>query len=95
MGGASSGDVEVLVCRVVGNRLKAAIRKKGLTREETARRARIMTTRQLWRIMKNIHCPSLERAMALSVVLGEPIEKLFKLQVTTRPVPPRPPRCEA
>lgn len=75
--------VEIKRCKIVNNGLAEAIRRKGLTQEETARRAQI-TTRQLTRFMKNEHCPSLERARALSVVLGEPVERLFHLDVKTR-----------
>ena len=51
---------------------------------ETARRARILTLRQLGRIMKGMHCPSLERATALAQVLGMPVEELFTIKVKTR-----------
>jgi DNA-binding XRE family transcriptional regulator len=75
--------VEIKRCKIVNNGLTEAIRKMGLTQEETSRRAQI-TTRQLTRFIKNEHCPSLERARALSVVLDEPVERLFQLDVRTR-----------
>ena len=82
-------DVEILTCRIVSNRLAQVMRKKGLTQEETARRARIVTQRQLWRYLKDPtkHCPSLERATALSIVLDTPLDQLFKLKIDARPVP--------
>ena len=51
-----------------------------------ARRVRVMTLRQLIRIMKGMHCPSLERAIALSEVLDMPVEKLFCIKLKTRRV---------
>ena len=81
---AEGKHVEILRCKIVNNGLAEAIRKMGLTQEETARRAQI-TTRQLTRFLKNEHCPSLERARALSVVLDEPVERLFRVDVKKRP----------
>ena len=40
------------------------------------------------RFAKGMHCPSLERAIALSIVLDTPVEKLFTLEIKTRLVPP-------
>jgi DNA-binding XRE family transcriptional regulator len=80
---AEGKHVEIRRCKIVNNGLTEAIRKLGLTQEETARRAQI-TARQLTRFIKNEHCPSLERAHALSVVLGEPVERLFRMQVKKR-----------
>ena len=37
---------------------------------------------------KGIHCPSLERAVALAKVLDMPVEKLFTIQIKTRRIPP-------
>jgi transcriptional regulator with XRE-family HTH domain len=77
-------DVEIVSCRVSGNKLLAAMRSADLSQEQTARRVGNLTARQLHRFIKGEHCPSLERAVALSVVLGVPLEKLFKIQVKTR-----------
>jgi transcriptional regulator with XRE-family HTH domain len=76
--------VEIVSCRIVGNRLVEAMAHRGLSQEETARRTRVMTSRQLGRFIKNEHCPSFERAAALSTVLGVAIDKLFKLDIKTR-----------
>ena len=78
------GGVEIVSCKVVGNKLLTAIRAKKLSHEETARRVRIITLRQLGRIIKGENCPSLERAVALSTVLGMPLEELFTIKVKTR-----------
>ena len=51
-----------------------------------ARRVRVMTLRQLIRIMKGMHCPSLERAIALSEVLDIPLAELFKIKIKKRSV---------
>jgi transcriptional regulator with XRE-family HTH domain len=75
--------VEIVRCKIVGNRLDEAMAKQGLSRREAARRAQI-TDRQLLRFVKNEHCPSLERAWALSAVLAEPVEKLFTVEIKTR-----------
>ena len=40
------------------------------------------------RFAKGMHCPSLERAIALSIVLDTPVDKLFTLEIKTRLVPP-------
>ena len=73
--------VEVVLCRVETNTIQAAIKDRKLSQEETARRAG-MTARQLSRIIKQNHCPSLERGVALSVVLKRP---MFSLGPTRRP----------
>ncbi len=80
--------VEIVECQIVSNRLMEVMSKKGLSQEETSRRTRMMTGRQLTRILKNEHCPSLERAVALSTVLGEPLDRLFKFKVKTRKILP-------
>lgn len=80
---AKGKHVEILSCKIVNNALAEAMRKMGLTQEETARRAQI-TTRQLTRLIKNEHCPSLARARALSVVLDEPVDRLFRVDVKKR-----------
>lgn len=82
--------VEIVECKIVSNRLIEAMERKNLSQEETARRTRMMTGRQLTRILKNEHCPSLERAVALATVLGEPLDKLFKFQIKTRKTLPPP-----
>ena len=79
-------DVEVVSCKVVGNRILEAIEAKALTHEETSRRVRVVTMRHLVRIIKGENCPSLERAIALSEVLGVPVDKLFKVELKTRHV---------
>ena len=81
------GDVEVISCKVSGNKILRAMQAKKLIQEETARRTRILTLRQLGRIMKGMHCPSLERAVALAKVLNMPVEKLFTVKLKTRSVP--------
>ncbi len=81
--GTRNGQLEIVRCKIVSNHLDRAMGKKGLSRRETARRSQI-TDRQLLRFIKNEHCPSLERAWALSAVLAEPIEKLFTVEIKTR-----------
>lgn len=78
--------VEIVVCKVVSNSLEKAMEDAGLTQEETAKRVGSISSRQLTRIRDLEHCPSLERALALSVVLGVPLEKLFKIEIETRHV---------
>lgn len=80
---ASERDREIVECEVVGNQIEQAMRRKGLSQERTAARAR-MATRQLCRIMTLENCPSLKRARALAVVLDMPIEQLFLFRVRTR-----------
>ena len=80
---SSNTEVEIIECEVVDNKLEEAMHAKGLSQEKTARRAR-MTTRQLCRIMQQQNCPSLKRAMALSIVLERPMEDLFKFRVKKR-----------
>ena len=76
-------DQEILECSVSKTTIAEARKRKGLSLEETAKRAR-MATRQLSRIEDLENCPSLERAMALAVVLDVPLEKLFEFKVRTR-----------
>lgn len=87
--------VEIVSVKLVDNKLKEAMDRLGLTQEETARRTRVVTSRQLGRYLKNEHCPSLKNAKALELVLGQPMEKLFKLKVKTRKaLPPLPSRSD-
>ena len=76
-------EIEIVSCVIAKNELAKAMQKAGLSQEATARRTG-MSSRQLNRILKGSHCPSLERAMALSVVLGVPLLKLFTIKVETR-----------
>jgi transcriptional regulator with XRE-family HTH domain len=76
--------VEVIKCEVE-SQIETVMRSRGLTLEELGRRARI-TSRQLHRIIHGENCPSLERAHALSVVLDQPIDKLFRFHVKKREV---------
>ena len=84
----NAGDVEIVSCKVIGNKIFTAMRAKKLTQEGTVRRARIMTLRQLGRIMKGENCPSLERAVALTKVLDLPVEELFTVKLETRNIVP-------
>jgi len=79
-----SDAVEVVTCEVRGNTLKKAMDDAGLSQELTARRTGVMTSRQLNRLIHGEHCPSLERAVALSIVLGVPTDQLFRVVVRTR-----------
>lgn len=78
--------IEIVSCRVIGNSLKDAMKAAKLTQEITAKRAGNLTSRQLTRFLDGEHCPSLERAVALSVVLGVPVFKLFAVEVSKRKV---------
>ena len=78
--------VEIVTCKVVGNKLKARMKELGLSQEETAKRALILTSRQLTRLIAEEHCPSLERAVALATVLGMDVFDLFDVEVRTRTV---------
>jgi transcriptional regulator with XRE-family HTH domain len=77
-------EVQIVECRLVGNTLEERLEQLGLSQEETAKRALILTSRQLSRLMAGEHCPSLTRAMALSVVLNTPLADLFTLHIKTR-----------
>jgi transcriptional regulator with XRE-family HTH domain len=78
-----SKEIEIVECEIVSNKLIEAMARKGLSQERCAQRAR-MTTRQLGRIMKGQNCPSLKKAWALSLVLEQPLETLFRFKVKTR-----------
>lgn len=77
-------DIEIVTIEVSSNRLKQAMDSADLSQEQTARRTGCMTSRQLSRILKGEHCPSLIRAHALSVVLGVAVDDLFRINVRTR-----------
>ncbi len=40
------------------------------------------------RFAKGMHCPSLERAIALSIVLDMPVDQLFTIKIKTQLIPP-------
>lgn len=77
-------ELEVVSCEVVSNAIIKAMKEAGLSQEATARRTGVMTSRQLTRIINGENCPSLVRAIALSVVLAKPLEQLFSVKVKTR-----------
>lgn len=76
---------EVVSCKVKATKLRKAMKAAGLTHEETARRSGKMSLRQLTRIMAMEHCPSLERAFALSIVLGMSMFDLFEIKLEVKP----------
>jgi hypothetical protein len=78
--------LEVVTCRLVGNKLKTRMKELELSQEETAKRALILTSRQLTRLVNKEHCPSLTRAVALATVLGVDVFELFDMEVKTRRV---------
>jgi hypothetical protein len=77
-------ELEVVSCEMNGNALIKAMKDAKLSQEMTARRTGVMTSRQLTRIINGENCPSLVRAVALSVVLGKPVDELFTLRIRTR-----------
>jgi transcriptional regulator with XRE-family HTH domain len=80
---AMKTDQEIIDCRLSATTIREAMKRKHLSRDETASRAH-MASRQLARIMDLDNCPSLERAKQLSVVLEVPIEELFEFTIKTR-----------
>lgn len=79
--------LEVLSCEVVSNAILKAMKDANLSQEAVARRTGVMTSRQLTRIINGENCPSLKRAIALSVVLATPLDQLFTVKVKTRKAP--------
>lgn len=67
-------------CDVAGNRINEVRKRLGLTQDALAERVQI-STRQLCRVTDATTCPSLERAMAIAIALGEPIHKLWQFKV--------------
>ena len=61
-----------------------AARRTSARRQQECRASATCPWPQLGRIMKGMHCPSLERATALAQVLGMPVEELFTIKVKTR-----------
>jgi transcriptional regulator with XRE-family HTH domain len=75
--------VEIVTAKIERNCLKQALKAHGLTQEEVSRRVGI-SYRQMNRLVLGHSEPSLLLAARIAVVLGESIEALFKIKITTR-----------
>jgi DNA-binding XRE family transcriptional regulator len=75
--------VEIVTAKIEKNRVKAILKARDLTQEEAARRVGI-SYRQMNRIALDHSDPSLLLAAKIAVVLGEPLESIFKIKITTR-----------
>ena len=80
---------EVVSCELIATTLEAEIARLGSQRELARRLREIVTYRQLSRIIAKEHCPSLERAVAISAAIGKDVFDVFTIKLTTRPVVPQ------
>lgn len=88
--GAELADgVEVVSCELIATTLEAEIARLGSQRELARRLRKIVTYRQLSRIIAKEHCPSLERAVAISAAIGRDVFDVFKIKIKTKPVEPQ------
>lgn len=82
-GSRVKADVEIVEAVIVGNRLKHLLKARSLSQEEAARRVGC-SHRQFNRILLNRCETSLLMALRLSVVFGEPIDRIFQARLVTR-----------
>lgn len=75
--------LEIIAAKIEKNRIKAVLAERNLTQEEAARRVGI-SYRQMNRLALGHSDPSLLLSAKIAVVLGEPLESLFRIQIQTR-----------
>jgi len=75
--------LEIVSAKIEKNRVKSLLKERHLSQEEAARRVGI-SYRQMNRIALGLSDPSLLLAAKIAVVLGEPLEYIFKFKITTR-----------
>ena len=75
--------VEIIKARLTGNRIKAVLEEKNITQEDLSRRVGV-SYRHINRLCLNRSEPSLLLALRISVVLNEPLDKLFMWKIQTR-----------
>ena len=75
--------IEIVSAKIERNRIKAILKARQLTQEEVARRVGV-SYRQMNRVCLGTSDPSLLLATKISVILGEPLDAIFRLRLVTR-----------
>lgn len=75
--------LEIVTAKIERNRIKDVLRAHDLTQEEVARRVGI-SYRQMNRLALGHSDPSLLLAAKIAAILGEPLDVMFRIRITTR-----------